>query len=123
MFHIVRDAQGQIESVHREAVRGSVPMAGDDPQLQAWFQAEADSREAQFASLDAGLIRVVEDLVDVLVARNIIRITDLPGEAQQKLFDRKGFRDRFRRNALDLFAEANRPAGEQPYHRSGMDTL
>jgi len=123
MFHIVRDAQGQIESVHREAVSGSTPTAADDPQLQAWFQTEADQREARFASLDAGLIRVVEDLVDVLVARNIIRITDLPGEAQQKLFDRKGFRDRFRRNALDLFAEANRPDSEQPYRRSGMDTL
>lgn len=123
MFHIVRDAQGQIESIHREPVSGSLPMAADDPQLRAWFQAETDRREAQFASLDAGLIRVVEDLVDVLVARNIIRITDLPGEAQQKLFDRKGFRDRFRRNALDLFAEADRPADEQPYRRRGLDTL
>lgn len=113
MFHVVRDAQGQIESVHREPVHGSEPAPTDDPALQGWFRAGGD---AHFASLDAGLIRVLEDLVDVLVARNIIRITDLPSEAQQKLFDRKGFRDRFRRNALDWF-------GEQPQSPLGRDTL
>jgi FMN phosphatase YigB (HAD superfamily) len=120
MFHVVRDAQDQIESVHREAVPGSQPVAGDDPQLQAWLQADTGAR---FAHLDAGLIRVVEDLVDVLVARNIIRITDLPSEAQQKLFDRKGFRDRFRRNALAWFAEPARAGDEQPSLRPGIDTL
>lgn len=113
MFHVLRDAQGQIESVHREAVPGSQALPHDDPALQAWFRAGGD---AHFAQLDASLIRVLEDLVDVLVARNIIRITDLPGEAQQKLFDRKGFRDRFRRNALDWF-------GEQPQSPLGRETL
>jgi len=49
-------------------------------------------------------IRVLEDLVDVLVARNVINITDLPSEAQHKLFARKNFRERFQRNALQLFA-------------------
>jgi hypothetical protein len=116
MFHVVRDAQGQIESVHREPVHGSVAVPTEDPQLQAWFQGGGD---AHFASLDAGLIRVLEDLVDVLVARNIIRITDLPAEAQQKLFDRKGFRDRFRRNALDWFGNEQ----QQPASLLGRDTL
>lgn len=113
MFHVLRDAQGQIQSVHREPVAGSVATPDDDPTLQGWFRSGGD---AHFAQLDAGLIRVLEDLVDVLVARNIIRITDLPAEAQQKLFDRKGFRDRFRRNALDWF-------GEQPQSPLGRDTL
>lgn len=113
MFHVVRDAQGQIESVHRQAVPGSVAVPAEDPVIQAWLRQDGDT---QFAQMDAGLIRVLEDLVDVLVARNIIRITDLPAEAQQKLFDRKGFRDRFRRNALDWF-------GEQPQSPLGRDTL
>ena len=106
MLHVVRDAEGQIESVHREPVTGSQALAADDPQLQAWLH----GGDPRFASLDAGLIRVLDDLVDVLVARNIIRITDLPAEAQQKLFDRKGFRDRFRRNALDWYGTEPPPA-------------
>lgn len=120
MFHVVRDAQGQINSVHRQPVPESSPLAADEPELQAWLQA---APEARFAHLDAGLIRVVEDLVDVLVARNIIRITDLPAEAQQKLFDRKGFRDRFRRNALAWFAEPARPGSDHPALGPGIDTL
>ncbi len=48
-------------------------------------------------------MRVIEDLVDVLVAKHILNITDLPAEAQAKLFARKGFRDRISANSLQLF--------------------
>ncbi|BDI03132.1 hypothetical protein [Sphaerotilus microaerophilus] len=102
MPHVLRNPHGQIDSVHREPVPGAQWLPPDHPDLQ---QLLGDSpAEAGFASLDAGLIRVLEDLVDVLVARNVINITDLPAEAQHKLFARKNFRDRFQRNALQLFA-------------------
>ena len=52
----------------------------------------------------------------MLVARNIICITDLPPEAQHKLFTRKNFRDRFQRNALQLW-------GDGPSTAFGGDTL
>jgi hypothetical protein len=43
--------------------------------------------------------------VDVLISRNVIRITDLPPEAQKKLFQRKRFRESTRGNALKLIAD------------------
>ena len=57
------------------------------------------------SGLDASLVRVLEDLVDVLISRNVIRITDLPPEAQKKLFERKRFRESTRGNALKLIAD------------------
>ncbi len=107
MPYVQRNAQGEIVTVHREAVHGSEYIAVDDPQLQAWLRGDAEAaRSPTFAELDAGLVRVLEDLVDVLVARNVICVTDLPIEAQQKLFARKTFRERFKHQSLELFSRS-----------------
>ncbi len=66
--------------------------------------------DAGFARLDADFVRVIEDVIDALIARHVINITDLPAEAQAKLFARKSFRERVGRNALDLFGQSNWPA-------------
>jgi hypothetical protein len=59
-----------------------------------------------FARLDADFVRVIEDVIDTLIERHVINITDLPAEAQAKLFARKSFRERAGRNALDLFGNS-----------------
>ena len=51
--------------------------------------------------LDADFIRVLEDLIDVLVANGTLRLTDLPPEALEKLSQRKRARARLR-DSLDL---------------------
>ena len=56
-----------------------------------------------FSRLDADFVRVLEDVIDALIARNVINITDLPDEAQAKLMARKTFRDRLGPAALRLF--------------------
>jgi hypothetical protein len=113
MPYIQRNPQGLIESVHRDAVPGTELLPSDHPELLAFLGNEAEHQH-RFASMDAGLVRVLEDLVDVLIERNIIRITDLPIEAQQKLFERKHFRDRVKKNALQLFAPITpRMAGDE----------
>jgi hypothetical protein len=56
-----------------------------------------------FVRLDADFVRVIEDVIDTLIARNVLNITDLPDQAQAKLFARKSFRERTGRNALKLF--------------------
>ncbi len=109
MPYVLRNPQGQIDSVHRQPVPGSQRLPDQHAELRELIgDVPHDTpRDAAFADLDAGLIRVLEDLVDVLVARNVIRITDLPVGAQQKLFARKNFRDRFKLNSLQLFDEAS----------------
>jgi hypothetical protein len=109
MPHVQRNAQGEIVSLHRDPQPGAMFLPPEHPDVQA-FVGRAPSTatgpsDGTFATLDAEFIRVIEDVVDVLVARNIIRITDLPGEAQLKLFERKNFREGFQRSALQLYAD------------------
>ena len=66
-----------------------------------------------FASLDADFIRVIEDVIDTLISKNVINITDLPLEAQTKLFGRKGYRERATKDALKLFGDDERRRSER----------
>ena len=102
MMHVIRDSLGNVMSLHREAVPDSEPLPLDHPAVQAFLR--ADGNERGFAALDADLVRVLEDLIDALIRLNVLRITDLPLEAQSKLFERKHFRDGMQTRALQLFA-------------------
>jgi len=50
--------------------------------------------EHQFSDLDSAFVRVLEDLIDTLIEKGVIRLTDLPLAAQQKLGERKHLRQR-----------------------------
>lgn len=59
-----------------------------------------------FSKLDADFVRVLEDLIDVLIANGTLRLTDLPIQAQQKLTQRKQRRARLSED-LDLLDDEN----------------
>ena len=109
MRYVIRDETGAIVSVHREAVAGAEPIDDGHPEAQAFLQGDEDGQS--FAGLDADLVRVLEDLIDALIDRNILRITDLPAEAQQKLFARKHFRSRAQAHSLNLFGNETEVTG------------
>ena len=104
MFHVLRDTSGQISSLHRDPVSGSQALDADHPEVVSFLSTMSGPQ--RFADLDASLVRVVEDLIDALIRRNVLCITDLPVEAQHKLFDRKHFREGLQSHALDLFDAA-----------------
>ncbi len=113
MRHVLRDSDGSIVSVHREPVPGSQALPESHPDVQAFLMEDAEG--PSFAGLDANLVRVLEDLIDALIERNVLRITDLPGEAQQKLFNRKHFRSRVQAKSLRLFGSEQDGLGlDQP---------
>lgn len=101
MFYVLRDATGQISSLHRDPVVGAQTLAADHPEVRVFLGLDSDHQ--QFATLDASFLRVLEDLIDALIRRNVLCITDLPMEAQLKLFDRKHYREGMQHHALDLF--------------------
>jgi hypothetical protein len=105
MPYALLNADGHIDSLHASAVPGAEFFPADHPQVLAFLGGE--EHKQHFASLDADLVRVLEDLVDVLIMRNIIRITDLPPEAQQKLFARKNFRERMNDHSLRLLGHGH----------------
>ncbi|KAG1388607.1 hypothetical protein G6F58_013467 [Rhizopus delemar] len=55
----------------------------------------------EFSQLDADFVRVLEDLIDALIANGTLRMTDLPIQAQQKLSQRMQQRARLSEH-LDL---------------------
>ena len=104
MPFIRRNAQGAIDSLHRRDDGGAEFLSDDHPDVRAFLGAAPAQGDA-FASLDADFIRVIEDVIDTLISKNVINITDLPLEAQTKLFGRKGYRERATKDALKLFGE------------------
>ena len=108
MPFIRRNAQGAVDSLHRRDEGGAEFLADDHPDVRAFLGAGAAPPGEGFASLDADFIRVIEDVIDTLISKNVINITDLPIEAQTKLFGRKGYRERATKDALKLFGDDNK---------------
>ncbi|HJV63535.1 MAG TPA: hypothetical protein VJ743_21475 [Albitalea sp.] len=106
MPYIRRGPDGQIESLHRHGEQGMEFLPTGHAELQAFVgHGASPSGTAEFSRLDADFVRVIEDVIDTLIVKNIINITDLPGEAQAKLFARKSFRERVSKNSLRLYSD------------------
>ncbi len=100
MPYVTRDADGHVESLHRHPTdRASEFLDDRHPDVLGFVGGD----DPGFSRLDADFVRVIEDLVDVLLSKNILNITDLPAEAQAKLFARKSFREKASKNSLHLF--------------------
>ena len=105
MPFVRRNAAGQIESLHRQAESGTEFLQDHHTEVQA-FVGNAASAKDDFTRLDADFVRVLEDVIDTLIVKNIINITELPEQAQAKLFARKSFRERVSKSSLRLFGQA-----------------
>ncbi len=112
MPFIRRNAEGVIDSLHRRDEGHAEFLPDDHPQVRAFLGLVADpasqdppEKIERFAELDADFVRVIEDVIDTLISKNVINITDLPLEAQTKLFSRKSFRERANKDALKLFGD------------------
>ena len=76
--HVIRDTQGDIPGFSAEPGPDTTPTPLEDTGVQAFLR-----------RLDVDLMRVPEDVIDLLVARGVFRFTDLPESAQRKLMFRK----------------------------------
>ena len=100
MFYVIRGTDGRIHSLSREPQTDREAMNENDPEIQQFLGVTAAM--PTFNAVDAEFVRVIEDLIDTLISKNLIRHTDLPEAAQKKLLLRKGLRSRVN-GALDLF--------------------
>jgi len=106
MPFIRRDDLGAIASLHRRDDGGAEFLPDDHPEVRAFLGVAPAAPDGEaFATLDADFVRVIEDVIDTLISKNVINITDLPIEAQTKLFSRKRFRERASGDALQLFGD------------------
>jgi hypothetical protein len=102
MAYIERDVSGNIIGVHEEPQDNAKEiLALDDPELLNYLVESASSDDAKtiLNTSDFALIRVLEDLVNTLIDKNIILFTDLPLAAREKLANREKIRSHL--NSLD----------------------
>lgn len=93
MPYIRTDAAGNVISLHAEATpEAAEQVSASDPRVAAFLQ-KSGIVGGDFLALDLELIRVIEDMVDVLIQKNVITFTDLPPAAQDKIFKRRSKRE------------------------------
>lgn len=92
MIYAKRDASGKIASVslHQDEVH-TESLPSDAAELVDFLQELAD-HQAQLAESDMAFIRVLDDLIMVLVEKDLLNFTDLPEAARAKLMQRQSLR-------------------------------
>jgi hypothetical protein len=103
MPYIRRSEGGNIIAIGNEPLDGaSEQMAPDAPELRSFLE-KLDGGNDVFQTSDLKLIRAIEDVIDLLIQKNVICITDLPPAVQNKLMERRSLRCSL--NALKLFGD------------------
>ncbi|HEY9099271.1 MAG TPA: hypothetical protein VIN38_10405 [Thiobacillus sp.] len=92
MPFVKRDHSGQIIAVgSMPTIESAEELASDSPELQTFFALMGgDSNPLETSDLK--FIRALEDLIDLLITKNVISITDLPVAVQSKLMERRSMR-------------------------------
>jgi len=103
MPYVTRDTNGRIIAASATLLEGdSELIAADAPELRVFVESMIGSA-SELAFSDMKLIRAIEDIVDLLISKNIICITDLPSAVQHKLLERRSLRHSL--NALNLIGD------------------
>ncbi|MCW2477497.1 tryptophan synthase subunit beta [Candidatus Symbiopectobacterium sp. NZEC135] len=96
MYYIQRDSQGllvRVADVPFDEMTGK--LAKDSPEAILWRKNQEVmlSGLQQLRQSDLEMVRVLEDLIQVLTQKGVINITDFPAAAQLKLINRAHARE------------------------------
>lgn len=96
MLFIERDENGTIVAIHKNNTGGTFEQGSLTNQDVRQFLQQTGGDDAllstALADSDNDLVRVVEDLIELLISRSIINFTDLPAAAQTKIRARQTLR-------------------------------
>jgi hypothetical protein len=100
MPFVTRDQTGAICALRTErAEHATEYLPPDHPEVTGFVEDPGRNREAngndaraEMRQSDLDMIRVYEDLVDLLIQKNIVLLTEFPEAAQEKLLRRKRMR-------------------------------
>lgn len=91
MPYVNRNEQGGIIEVSEEVTASAgLWLDSEDPALIAYLEEELV--KGVITDSDSGMIRVIDDLVELLLDKQVFTFTELPEAAQQKLIERKMIR-------------------------------
>lgn len=105
-MYIKRNAAGELIAVSKVADSDFVESMADNAlELLAFIQQEKTAEQLALEQTDQTMARVMEDVVNLLVERGVIRFTDLPDAAQHKLLNRRELRGK--RQGIDLLDDGD----------------
>src|SRR4030042_769988 len=97
MLYVERSENGKIVALHSSPH----PQAGEqksvmDEEILDFLHTtvSADSRKLLLSLSDMGIIRLLEDLINLLIQKNVIFFTELPPQAQERITERKQIREK-----------------------------
>lgn len=95
MLYAEHDVNGEIIGIKKTPSEPNQKELTDN-ELIYFLSQEGDtgSYETLLTLLDTRVIRVLDDLIDLLVQKNVIMFTELPDEARKKIGERKIARKR-----------------------------
>jgi hypothetical protein len=96
MPFVARDAHKNIVAVSETATSTCTEEIPGDSEELARYLAETspEGLRQQLAESDLKMVRLVDDLIDVLIDKRVVQITDLPAAAAQKYLERQTARRR-----------------------------
>ena len=106
MPYIERSADGKIIGLRTIAGPNSIEEKSiTDEEILDFLKDNLDNQflKSLLAHSDAGLIRLLEDLIDLLTKKNIILFTELPEKAQEKIIEREQIRGKI--SSLNIIVE------------------
>ncbi len=91
MLYAIRNEQGKITSLSAQPEGNATVANISDPEVINFLSSnsEAETPQEMLEKSDSEVSRIIEDLIDLLIAKQTILFTDLPEAAQQKLLTRK----------------------------------
>ncbi len=93
MIYVERNSEGNIINVELTPDNHREEISVGDPELIEFIKQSPHCEELTnliLHRLDLDMVRVIEDLLDIMIDRDLIRFTDLPIPVQEKLmFKRK----------------------------------
>ena len=102
---VKRNASGDIVAISKMADGEICEYLPDRArELEGFIQSDKDHHQQLLVQSDLDMARVLEDVVNLLIERHIIRFTDLPEAAQSKLLSRRHLRNR--NKEIDLLDES-----------------
>jgi hypothetical protein len=103
MPYIERSADGKIIGLRTVAGPNSTETKSlTDDEILNFLKDNLDNTflKSLLAQSDAGIIRLLEDLIDLLTKKNIILFTELPEKAQEKIIERAQIREKISSQTL-----------------------
>lgn len=97
MLYAERDRDGKLVAIRKKSPEEEVMVEPISQEELVEFLTDENGVDASVSllrSTDMRVIRVLEDLIDTLIAKNVIMLTDLPDDAQLLISTRKKARQR-----------------------------